>query len=61
MKNFGIMKVRSRARPCQYWHRLCQGSGTLRVGLAPSGTTVPLQARAVPSYWTFEAQFFSFS
>jgi len=43
MKKFGIMKVRSRARPCQ-------GSGTLRVGLAQSGTAVPLQARAVPSY-----------
>jgi len=46
MKIFGIMKVRSRARVCQYWHGPCQGSGILRVGLAQSGT-------AVPSYWTF--------
>jgi len=45
------MGCRSRARPCHYRHRPCQGSGFLGFGMAS-------QARAVPSFWHFRLKFF---
>jgi len=53
------MACRGRARPCHYRHGPCQGSGFWGFLWAWSGTTVPLQARVVPSFWHWAPNFFS--